>query len=94
MEDNQQPTVDKEAILKEAYSGKAYSCPPDKEIRAAMDTYSNELRKENDELRSALQELVGLKQLKDSQGKTEDYLIRQPSAWERAMKIINQKQTS
>lgn len=41
-------------------------------------------------LAMALQELVDLKDLKDREGKTADYLERQPKAWESARKILDQ----
>ncbi len=40
------------------------------------------------QLEAALQELVTLKNIKDRDGKTDDYLARQPEAWEVARKLI------
>jgi hypothetical protein len=40
------------------------------------------------ELASALTELVELKQIKGTQGKTPEYLERQPKAWERAKQLV------
>jgi hypothetical protein len=48
----------------------------------------SDLMKENQSLREALAELVELKRIKDTQGKTEEYLRRQPKAWEAASNSI------
>lgn len=40
--------------------------------------------------RDALLDLVQLKTLKDQRGKTEDYLLLQPLAWQRARKLLLQ----
>jgi len=42
----------------------------------------------HDEVVKWLWELVDLKELKDTQGKTEEYLQRQPIAWKRAKELI------
>lgn len=39
--------------------------------------------------RRRLQELVDLKELKDTEGKTEDYLKRQPEAWQAAKEFLS-----
>lgn len=44
-------------------------------------------------LYGALQELVELKRLKDSQGKTEEYLQRQPLAWAEAGRLVEEYKT-
>lgn len=47
---------------------------------------------EYDNCRSLLSELVSLKNIKDNEGKTENYLEPQPEAWEKAKIFINQYQ--
>lgn len=42
------------------------------------------------ELLSALRELVDLKNIKDTQGETEDYLKRKPLAWITAKRLLVQ----
>lgn len=49
------------------------------------------LRKERDELRAALDELVYLKDLKDASGKTAEYAARQPLAWAAAREAIGRE---
>jgi len=44
---------------------------------------------QHSEVRSALEELCALKAIKEKEGKTADYLSRQPVAWERAVKALN-----
>lgn len=39
-----------------------------------------------------LQELVDLKMIKDTQGKTDDYANRQPIAWKQAIEFLKQFQ--
>lgn len=46
------------------------------------------LSEEETETQAVLRELVDLKNIKDLQCKTEDYLKRQPVAWERARQLV------
>ncbi|MDV4010016.1 hypothetical protein CMT57_09265 [Elizabethkingia anophelis] len=43
----------------------------------------------SEEMLSLLEELISLKHLKDTDGKTPYYLERQPKAWEKAKNLIN-----
>ena len=50
---------------------------------------SENWEQEYNDCRRRLQELVDLKELKDTQGKTEDYLKRQPEAWQAAKEFLS-----
>lgn len=60
---------------------------------AAMTEEGAEMWKmEYDSARRILQELVDLKDLKESEGKTADYMVRQPVAWLRAKRFLEKYQ--
>lgn len=75
-------------------------------IYKAMDIYATEKdliisgieegaenwKAEYDNCRVLLNELVALKELKDKDGKTDDYLFRQPIAWEQAKEFLKDYQ--
>ena len=61
-------------------------------IIAAISEGSEQWRAEYDNCREILKELVNLKVLKDSKGKTEYYLQNQPLLWEKAIKFLDQYQ--
>ena len=50
---------------------------------------SENWEQEYNDCRRHLQELVDLKELKDSEGKTEYYLKRQPAAWKSAKEFLS-----
>jgi hypothetical protein len=54
-----------------------------------METYT-ETDKIVLKLLAALRDLVELKDLKDIQGKTDEYLKRQPAAWSAAKRLVHQ----
>lgn len=54
----------------------------------AADKIQQRAQDQKDELLDALGELVELKRIKDEQGKTVDYLVRQPKAWEHARHVL------
>jgi len=49
-------------------------------------------QQEYDDCRKRLQELVALKLLKDTAGKTNEYESRQPIAWQEAIEFLNKYQ--
>jgi len=51
--------------------------------------HNETLMMERDALAQALEELCRLKIIKDSDGKTSDYLERQPKAWVAANQVLN-----
>lgn len=63
-------------------SGNDVSGPPSEREYVLMDQVVK--------LQKALKELVALKTLKDTQGKSEDYERRQPLAWEAARAVLTQ----
>lgn len=50
-----------------------------------------EVRRERDQLKAALDELVYLKDLKDGKGKTAEYEARQPLAWHAARRALGRQ---
>lgn len=62
-----------------------------KQLRPGLISDVNELdylKQENEKLKTVLRELVSLKELKDTLGKTTEYMERQPKAWERAKCLL------
>lgn len=58
------------------------------EIITSLKTLLEQSQQEVERLRGIIQELVDLKELKDSEGKTGDYLLRQPAAWINAKEAL------
>ncbi|MCT4190249.1 hypothetical protein HZP50_07055 [Elizabethkingia anophelis] len=54
-----------------------------------VDEWLEEKEDHSEEMLSLLRELISLKHLKDTDGKTPYYLERQPKAWEKAKNLIN-----
>lgn len=59
------------------------------ELHGINRMYLPEKETQHEKCRRLLMELVQLKELKDTSGKTEDYLKRQPLAWEQAREFLN-----
>ena len=57
-------------------------------IAAVTEEGAEAWKMEYDSCRKILQELVDLKDLKESEGKTADYMVRQPVAWIRAKRFL------
>lgn len=57
--------------------------------KSIVDWFLEEVPDHSEEMLSMLEELVSLKHLKDTDGKTPYYLERQPKAWEKAKQLIN-----
>ena len=57
----------------------------------SISAWTTQAIKDYEELEAALKELVELKDIKDSDGKTNDYLERQPKAWVNARKLLEDK---
>ncbi|OPC51497.1 hypothetical protein BAY06_03985 [Elizabethkingia anophelis] len=58
-------------------------------VTGRIDFWLEEKEDHSEEMLSLLEELISLKHLKDTDGKTPYYLERQPKAWEKAKQLIN-----
>jgi hypothetical protein len=61
-------------------------------LQEVLERGSEKWQSEYDTCRVLLNELVALKELKDKEGKTNDYLFRQPIAWNQAKEFLRDYQ--
>lgn len=74
-----------------AFVAEKYAAEKDLIIKGIEESTEN-WKAEYDNCRALLNELVALKELKDKEGKTDDYLFRQPIAWEQAKVFLKDYQ--
>ncbi|MDV3952145.1 hypothetical protein CMT77_07935 [Elizabethkingia anophelis] len=74
-------------IIRDYYRGK--NILSEEFWKIHIEYWLEEKEDHSEEMLSLLEELISLKHLKDTDGKTPYYLERQPKAWEKAKNLIN-----